>query len=171
MAGGLAAARMAHQGDPFEVDLAVERIAGGRVPVAPQLEVLEQHPAAAVVFLVEAAGRRAVEEIFVDRNQDDAAAGQEAAQPFVAGIEKSDIMWLPCTIRASGKGPGPSGYQTRPLRGKASKPKPQYQSRTATVQPSLPLTKGVASTVVVLIAGRLRRIRAASGRCRCRRSG
>ncbi len=40
------------------------------------------------------------------------------------------MLWLPCTISTSGKGPFPSGYQTRPLTGIFLKSNPQYFARS-----------------------------------------
>ena len=41
------------------------------------------------------------------------------------GSEKSRMLWLPCTTRTRGWGPGASGYQTRALMGKLSGENPQ----------------------------------------------
>ena len=64
-----AAARVPHERDARHVDLAEERLAGRVVEGAEHLEVLEQHPAAGIILAAE----RTVEEVLVDRGEDEAA--------------------------------------------------------------------------------------------------
>ena len=53
------------------------------------------------------------------------------------GSEKSFMLWFPWATRTRGKGPGPSGYQTRAFRGKESGLKPQYLFRLFALPPRL----------------------------------
>ena len=61
------------------------------------------------------------------------------------------MLWFPCTIIASGNGPGPSGYQTRAFSGSSPASNPQYFLRVQRIHPVESLMNADASTVRVLI--------------------
>ena len=79
----LTTAGVADEGDAIRVDHTVEAVAGFPVPVAPLREVFQQQPAPGIVFFLESRsvrhhidtrGHRRVDEVFVHRSKDDAAA-------------------------------------------------------------------------------------------------
>src|SRR5688572_18201307 len=99
---------MANEDDTVQIHLAAERRAGAVIELPERFDVLQQEPSACVVLIADAA----VDEVHVDGREDVSAAGEELSEIAVSGIGKSFMSWLPCTISTSGKGPGPSGYQT-----------------------------------------------------------
>ena len=85
---GFAATRMAHQRDARHIHFALEGIARGLVPFTPELEMLEEHPAANGLLLGRVVEKAAVQKIFVNGGEDDAAAGEQFAEVGVTGIGK-----------------------------------------------------------------------------------
>ena len=81
VADAFAAARVADDRDAIEIDLAVEPMAGRRVPGAKLLEVLEVHDAPRVVFTEVAP----VQEVDVDRGADHPVRGEKLTQIEVPG--------------------------------------------------------------------------------------
>jgi hypothetical protein len=78
----LSAARVSHQADVVHVDLVRERTRRAVVPMLPHLEMLEQEPRPAVAL----ATQPAVDEILIDRHENESARRQQLAEVAVAGI-------------------------------------------------------------------------------------
>ena len=143
-----AAARMAHDRDAVHVHLAlIERAVGRVVELLPRLEMLQQQPRAPVVLRAQA-----VDEVLIDRRQDESARGQQLAQIARSpGSENSCQLWLPCTMSASGNGPGAVRDTRRaPLIGAFLRSKPQNFFRVFACGAGIE-ANGDTSTVFVLI--------------------
>ena len=97
----LAAARVPHERDVAHVHFVVERSAGAVVPALPVLEVLEQQPGAAVAL----AAQTAVDEILIDRHEDEAARGEQLAEVAVAGIRVVERVVIAVDDQHERKGP------------------------------------------------------------------
>ena len=102
--------------------------AGAVVPVLPHLEMLEQQPRASVAFPAQSA----VDEILIDRHENEAARREQLAEVAIAGIGVVEQIVIAVHDQDEREGPSPSGYQTRPLIGDLLTPKPQSFSRALT---------------------------------------
>ena len=85
---GFAAARMAHHRNARHIDFAVEWIAFGLIPFLPEFQMLEEHPAANGLLFVRVVKQTAIQKIFIDGGEDDAAAGEQFAEVGISGIGK-----------------------------------------------------------------------------------
>src|SRR5580692_12890062 len=80
---------MAHQRDARHIHFSAEGIAFGLIPFLPELQMLEQHPAANGLLLGWIVEESAVQEIFIDGSEDDAAAREQLAEVFISWIGES----------------------------------------------------------------------------------
>ena len=83
---GFATTGVSHEGDVVRIHFLIKRIAGRRIPGAPLFQVLEQHPSADGLLFGRIVKQAAVEEIFVNRSQNEAAACEQFAEVLIAGI-------------------------------------------------------------------------------------
>src|SRR5688500_19757815 len=94
MPNRLTTSRMSDQGYLIEIDFALEKIARFFVESFPDLQVLEQQNAAAVVFTAQST----IDEIHVDGSKDVTAAGHQLAQVAVTGVRNT--LHLVIAVRA-----------------------------------------------------------------------
>ena len=106
---GFAAARMAHQRDLVEVDRHAERVFRVSAPVAPKLQVFEQHPTAHRLLLGRIVKQTTVQEVLVDGSEDEAAAGEQLAEILIAGIGEFGHVVVAVDNQHERKRAGPIG--------------------------------------------------------------
>src|ERR1700680_2915380 len=98
---------MAHQRDARHIYFAVERIAFGLVPFAPEFQMFKEHPAANGLLFGRIMEETAIQKIFIDRGEDNAATGEQFTKIGVPRVGEIGHVVIPVDDESKRKWTGP----------------------------------------------------------------
>ena len=106
---GFATTGVSQEGDVVHIHFLIKRIAWSAVPGAPLFQMFEQHPSADGLLFGRIVEQSAVEEVFVNRSQNEAAACEQFAEILIAGVGEVGHVVVAVNDQGEGEGSGAIG--------------------------------------------------------------